>query len=408
MRKVLFVFLISILAVNLFVFGASKKPTSSSKFEELVTGNSQFAIDMFLKITESKKVDDNIFFSPFSISTALGMTYAGARGATAEEMAKALHFTLSQKDLHPLISDLLTEINKGGEAYSLVTVNALWGQTGYPFNKEFKDLIKKYYDGGFRELDFAGAIEKSRKIINDWVEKNTKHKIKDLLHKGDITPLTRLVLTNAIYFKGNWEEEFDKKLTSKETFYTESKKSIQVDMMHKDAKFEYFKGNDFQAVELPYKGDKLSMMIILPTDRDGIKNLEKEFTLKNLNTWRNNLRKEKIKLSIPKFTINTRYYMKEYFKKLGMKLAFTTGADLSGMEPKKELYIYKIIHQAFIDVNEEGTEAAAATAVVVNLKSIPKPIPIFKADHPFIFLIIYKPNNSILFLGEVVNPKPSE
>ncbi|MCK4666622.1 serpin family protein [Candidatus Dependentiae bacterium] len=405
MKKVLFIFLVFTLALNLFAFGASEQSNSNAKFEELISGNSQFAIDMFLKITESKKVDENIFFSPFSISTALGMTYAGARGTTAQEMAKALHFTLSQKDLHPLISDLLAEINKGGDAYSLVTVNALWGQTGYPFNKEFKDLIKKYYDGGFKEVDFAGAIEKSRKIINDWVEKNTKHKIKDLLHKGDITPLTRLVLTNAIYFKGSWEEEFDKKLTSEEKFYTESKKSIKVDMMHKIAKFNYFEGKDFQTVELPYKGDKLSMMIILPTDRDGIKDLEKQFTLKNLNTWRNNLRKEKINLSIPKFTINTRYYMKEYFKKLGMKLAFTNGADLSGIEPQKELYIYKIIHQAFVEVNEEGTEAAAATAVVVNLKSVPRPIPKFTADHPFIFLIIYKPNNSILFLGEVVNPK---
>ncbi|MCK4307062.1 serpin family protein [candidate division WOR-3 bacterium] len=365
----------------------------------VVDGNNMFALELY---TELKEQEGNLFFSPYSISTALAMTYAGARGNTEKQMAEVLHFELSQKCLHPTFHSLISQLNAQGKGYQLNIANALWGQKGYGFLEEFLELTKANYGAGLNEVDFVRDAESARKTINAWVEEQTKDKIKDLIKPGILDALTVLVLTNAIYFKGNWASQFKKKETKDSKFYVRANKTVKVPMMYQKEKFKYMETDGFQAIELPYVDNELSMVILLPKKREGLVELENSLNVDSLNKWLGNLRKQEVTIYLPKFKMTSEFRLEEVLASMGMPDAFSGQADFSGMIGRKELFISAVIHKAFVDVNEEGTEAAAATAVVMAKGTVP--VFRFRADHPFIFLIRDISSGSILFLGRVVNP----
>ncbi len=373
----------------------------------VVNANNQFAFELYSKF--SKEKEGNIFFSPYSISTALAMTYEGARGKTAEEMQSVLHFPEDNTTRRTAFSKIINQINKENKDYELNTANALWAQKNYKFLDEYFNTIEQYYGGKVTNLDFVDELkrEKSRVTINSWVENQTNNKIKNLIPKGVLNEMTRLVLTNAIYFKGNWAEQFDKKNTREAEFKVNSEKLVKVQMMSLTDEFNYTETENLQILELPYEGDELSMLILLPKD-DDLKTLEKSLNVEKLNELKNNLREQEVNVFIPRFKFETKYFMKETLSEMGMPTAFTwPGADFSGMDDTKDLFISSVIHQAFVEVNEEGTEAAAATAVVMECGGIPMPTA-FRADHPFIFIIQDKETGSILFLGKVVDPTQNQ
>ena len=383
----------------------------------VVEGNNRFALKLY---SELRTNEGNLFFSPYSISTALAMTYAGARGQTAAQMAEALDFptvprgenkradtVLGRGRFHSAFGEIIKDLNTRGEkgGYELTVANALWGQKGYGFLQEFLELIKSNYDGGLSEVDFIRATEAARQTINAWVEKETKDKIKDLIKKGVLDSMTRLVLTNAIYFKGNWARQFKKEKTKEASFTLSSGEKVDVDMMNETAQFNYMETDSFQGLELPYVDDELSMIILLPKEIDGLGSFEETFTGKNLSEWLRKFRKQKVIISVPRFKMTSQFGLAEVLKSIGMAKAFSRDADFSGMNGKRDLFISAVIHKAFIDVNEEGTEAAAATAVVMRLTSVrPDRIPVFRADHPFLFLIRDNHSGSILFVGRMMTP----
>jgi len=370
----------------------------------VVKGNTAFALELYAKLKEQQ---GNLFLSPFSISTALAMTYAGARGQTAAQMARVLHFELDSQRLHPTFRSLDHELRSGGKerGYELSVANALWAQKGYGFLKQFLDLTRANYGAGLREVDFARATETARRTINAWVEKETRDKIKELLKPGVLKPLTRLVLTNAIYFKGNWASQFDKKRTRNEPFTLLSGKRTQVPMMHQKAKFGYMETSSFHALELPYAGNELSMVVFLPRTVNGLPGFEKSFTAENLATSLSGLRRREVIVAMPRFKTTSEFALASVLKSMGMTDALSMPpADFSGMNGRRDLFIQAVVHKAYVDVNEEGTEAAAATGVVVGITSVRRRL-VFRADHPFLFLIRDKRSGSILFLGRVVDPR---
>ena len=349
-----------------------------------------------------------MFFSPYSISTALAMTYEGAKGQTAEEMQSVFHFPEDDDERRLGYAGLYNELNEQDKEYKLSTANALWAQQDFVFLDNYFDVVEGYYGGKVTNLDFIKNTEKSRVTINDWVEDKTNDKIKDLIPKGAINSMTKLVLTNAIYFKGQWARQFDKDDTSDQDFKITSDNIVKVPMMqcaYDEAEFNYAENNDLQILELSYSGDDLSMLIFLPKDND-IKTFEDSITVEQLTKWKKNLRKQEVNVFIPKFKFETKYFMAETLKEMGMPIAFSSSADFSGMTGIRDLYISAVIHQAFVEVNEEGTEAAAATAVVMKLESVAESvsIPTFRADHPFVFMIQEKETGNILFMGRVSDP----
>ena len=373
--------------------------------EMVVQGNNAFALDLYAQL---KDRDGNLFFSPHSISTALAMTYAGARGNTEKQMATVLHFDLEHKRLHPAFRELLgqLETGEGERGYQLSVANALWGQKGYEFLEKFLNLTKENYGAGLNEVDFIGSTEAARQTINTWVERETEDKIKELIKPGVLDRLTRLVLTNAIYFKGYWASQFKEELTREAPFTLMSGEKVQVPTMHRTADFKYAEAEDFQTLELPYKGGDLSMTIFLPKETDGLAALEQSLTAEKLATWLSTLEEQEVIVALPKFRMTSEFSLAEVLKSMGMTDAFDVKeADLSGMTGKKDLFITAVLHKAFVEVNEEGTEAAAATGVVVGLTAAPPRQPIFQADHPFLFLIRDLRSNSILFLGRVMDPR---
>ncbi|MDT8284982.1 MAG: serpin family protein, partial [Thermovirgaceae bacterium] len=373
------------------------------------TDNSAFAFDIFSVL---KQKGGNLFFSPYSISSALAMTYGGARGDTALQMQEAMRFNRGQEGTHKAFAELgslLGNIQSKG-AVELAVANSIWPQTGYGFLPEYTALLKKFYGVEITPVDYANAPEPSRKRINKWVEVKTREKIKDLIPEGSIDPLTRLVLVNAIYFKGDWAEQFDPADTVKAPFFVTPEKSIEASLMTRTGEYRYSDMGDLQILELPYAGRDLSMVVILPGPGRSISDLEKKFTIENFFLWQKSMSEKEVEVFLPRFRITWgSFSLVEALKSLGMVDAFSdTKADLSGMDGSPDLYITDVLHKAFIDVNEEGTEAAAATAVIVGLKSIPAPPEVFRADRPFIFIIQENSTGSILFMGRVSDPSKGE
>jgi serpin B len=372
-------------------------------FTELIKGNSAFAFDIYQILREN---GNNLFYSPHSISEALAMTYAGARGETEKDMAEALDFTLSQDRLHTTFNSLDLQLEQRGqgakgkdeEGFRLHVVNAIWGQKDYGFLMQFLDVLAQNYGAGLRILDFINETEQSRLVINKWASDQTEERIKDLVPQGAIDQLTRLVLTDAIYFNAAWQYPFDENATSDGLFHLLNGSDVVVPMMMQTESFGHTEGVEFQAV-----GQELSMVILLPKPGQ-FNTFEEELNAEFFESIIHRLERHEVALTMPKFEYESSFGLKQALSTLGMGTAFTTGADFSGMNGKRDLLIQDVLHKAFVSVDEAGTEAAAATAVIVGVTSIPaQPIEV-KIDRPFIFLIRDIPTGSIIFVGRVLNP----
>jgi serpin B len=382
---------------------------AQAELMELVRGNNRFAFDLYGNIRDQ---DGNLFLSPYSISLALAMTYAGAQGETESQIAEAMNFNLSPDNLHPAFNALDQVLALRGEApegeedrFRLNIVNSLWGQQDYHFLPEYLDLLALHYGAGLRLLDFQAQPERSREVINDWVSEQTEERIEDLLPQGVIDVLTRLVLVNAIYFNAAWANQFDEKDTREASFDLLDGSEIKVSMMNQEAHFGYFRDEDYQVIELPYQGWELSMVILLP-DEEHFEAFEAGLDENWLEGALTNLQHTNLDLSMPKFTYESEFMLSQALRQLGMTNAFDERqADFSGMDGSRELYLKEVLHKAFVAVDEEGTEAAAATAVVVGVTSMPPPPVKVEVDRPFIYLIRDMETNTILFLGRVLNPK---
>ena len=389
--------------------------SASQAPERLVLGNTQFALALYGRLAAREK--GNLFLSPYSISSALAMTFAGARGLTQREMAAALHFPESGEALHASFGRLtqgLNALGKGGKV-ELSVANALWGQKGSSFLPGFIDLGRRSYGAGLSSLDFRSDPEGARAVINAWVEKETRRKIKDLVPSGALGPRTRLVLTNAVYFKGSWARQFEKAATREEPFTLPDGAKAKAPLMRQEAEFGYAETPELQALELPYSGKELSMVVVLPRKADGLPALERVLDERRLAGWLAGLASRKVEVVLPRFKVTAAFQLNEPLIGLGMPSAFKLSevplpdeADFSGMTGGRHLFISAALHKAFVDVNEEGTEAAAATAVLMAVaESVEPPTPVFRADHPFLFLIRDRRDGTVLFLGRLADPRLS-
>lgn len=385
--------------------------------QEVVNAVNKFTFDLYYQLEQSET--GNIFYSPYSIFSALAMTYEGAKGETADEMESVLHFP-EVDTLRANFAAIYNNINKEDKEYELRTGNALWVQQDYPLLEDYLDIVERYYGGKATNVDFVRETEKSRQTINSFIEEQTNGKIKDLIPKGALNELTRLVLTNAVYFKGSWEWEFDKSETREKDFKITPNEIVKTQMMHMDpdkTEFNYAELEKLQILELPYKGENISMLILLPKqgetyDYENEEVIVYNYTIEDielsaekLDEYKAQMEETKLdSISVPKFEFDTKYFMKEVLSAMGMHSAFSSDADFSGIDGTKNLFISQVIHQAYVKVDEEGTEAAAATAVGMVESAMPRNLNIFNADHPFVFIIQEKETGAILFLGKVVNP----
>jgi serpin B len=387
---------------------------AAGDLDQLVEGNTAFALDFYRAVKEEQ---ENFIFSPHSISAAFVMTYAGARNNTEVQMARTLHFNLPRERLHAAFNALDLALNSRGQGeensegtnFKLNIINAAWAQQGYSFLQDFLDILAVNYGTGMYILDFVSDPESSRQTINNWVAQQTEDKIKDLLPPDSIDSLTRLVLTNAIYFYGAWAVPFDKDLTRSGNFYLADDDVVSVPMM---SFFQNIKEKEtllavvldgYTAVDLPYKGREISMLILVP-DRGRFFEFEQALDASLIDQTLESLRPWDLNLRMPKFKYESEFELKDTLSQLGMPEAFDPNyADFSGMNGNRELYIQEGYHKGFISVDEKGTEAAAATAVVITLSSAETPLNV-TIDRPFIYLIRDIKTNAILFMGRVMNP----
>jgi len=395
---------------------ASEKPRVApadipdSDLSRLVEGNSAFAFDLYRFLAE-REGGENLFYSPYSISLALAMTYAGARGQTEAQMTEALRFRLAQEDLHAAFNALDQELAQRGEdaegkdeeGFRLNIANAIWGQEDYEFLSSFLDVLAENYGAGLRILDFAEAPEASRVAINEWISEQTEGRIEDLVPEGAIDPLTRLVLTNAIYFNAAWANPFQERATRERPFTRLDGSEVPVPMMHQTTPFLYAAGEDFQAVQLHYDGYDMSMVVVVPRQGD-FEAFEESLDGGRMQAIIEELERREVALAMPKFEFDASFGLKEALSALGMPQAFTGDADFSGMTGSQDLFISEVLHEAFVSVDEEGTEAAAATAVIMPTSAMPEEPVELTIDHPFIFLIRDIQTGAVLFVGRVLDP----
>ncbi|MBN1554755.1 MAG: serpin family protein [Phycisphaerae bacterium] len=403
------VVILSVLAVCATGGFADAQPSENTNEMSISEAINAFAVEAYGQFAEA---EGNIVFSPCSIHTALAMTYVGARNQTARQMADVLHYGQGE-EYFQRYGAFLKETKPGLLAkYHLYTANALWPQEGYPFCPEFLDINKKYFQAAMFPVEYEKQFEKARKRINGWVETKTKKRIQDLLPEGSLDHLTRLVLTNAVYFKGDWQKPFKKDSTRDELFFLLNGKKKTIPMMHQTGHLMYGITDELHLLRLPYKGNEISMIILLPKEKLALPKIEKQLTSQTLKTWLAKIgqsqRALNIHVSLPKFRVEYAPKLKKALRDLGMSDAFDIQrkADFSGMEKQKELYISDIFHKAFLQTDEKGTEAAAATAVVMKRKNggSGRRYVEFRADHPFLFLVRHEKTGAILFLGRVVEP----
>jgi serpin B len=406
LRYLLLLPLIFVLAAAASFPGTPPDPARPADTAAVVAGNTRFALDLYRRL---RAADGNLFFSPYSISTALAMTYAGAGGTTRQQMAETLHFMPDQQMLHPAFSSIQSQLKGEQEKgpIELSIANALWVERGFSLLETFTDLTGRYYEAALKNVDFKNDTEKSRLTINAWVEEQTKNKIQELIKPGVLDALTRLVLTNAIYFKGNWTHRFKQDRTKEEQFWTPPGTAVTVPMMNGQDEFGYLEDETLQALDMPYAGDSLSMVVLLPRAVDGLKGLEDALSAEKLTARLDGIRKREVRVCLPKFTMTAQFELAKTLGAMGMPEAFSEAADFSGMTGRRDLTLSAVVHKAFVEVNEEGTEAAAATGVAMRLTAAPAPPPLFRADHPFLFLIRHNPSGSILFMGRVTRPSIS-
>jgi serpin B len=378
--------------------------TMSPDVRAVTHSSNEFALALYGRLRSRQS--GNLFFSPTSIWSALAMTSAGAEGETRQQMAEVLHFSLPGERVHAAFADLKrTWSDPQQRDYELLMANRLWGQEGYDFLADYLSTTREQYGAELARVDFAGQAEQVRKQINTWVQQQTQDRITNLIAPGTLNRLTRLVLTNAIYFQGKWQHKFDEEATQDAPFHVTPGETATVPMMFQKERFRYAASDGLQIVELPYVGQDLSMLVLLPEQGDGLAQLEQRLTMERLEQWLSQLRSRELKVYLPRFTITDQFQLASTLVAMGMSAAFSPQqADFSGISANKELYISDAIHKAFVQVNEEGTEAAAATGVVVGVTSLPPPPVEFRADHPFLFLIRDNRTRSILMVGRLSEP----
>ena len=376
----------------------------SADARRLVAANTAFGVALYAEVAGDR---GNVFLSPASASAALAMTYAGARGQTSAEIGRALQCgAIDQARLHTTLGLLLATIADAPGA-DVAIANALFVQEGCPFLPEFTAVLTAHYGAGPQEVDFESASEGARRAINEWTRRETRERIVDLLPPGILNAATRLVLVNATYFKGSWVEPFLEKDTSHQPFHRLNGQSTSVPLMHRSGSYKVADLDDAQLLSLPYDGGALAMVAVLPRRNDGLPDLEAKLE-SNLGAWLERLeatRPREVDVYLPRFRIEAAFRLHEALKRLGMRLAFDIEeADFSGMTSERDLYISAVVHKAFVDVNEQGTTAAAATAVVMEMRGIPRARPTFRADHPFVFLIVDTRTRYLLFMGRLLDP----
>ena len=397
----------------------SVSSVGSADLGELVRGNNAFAFDLYHALSDG---DGNLFYSPFSISQALAMTSAGARGETLRQMEATLHHRLPQSSLHPAFNALdLTLATRGqepgstpndageaGQYFRLNIANALWGQHDYRFLADFLDALAENYGAGMMAVDFVGAPDEARVRINDWVAEETEGKIKDLLPPGIIDESTRLVFTNAIYFNASWHQPFSRSNTRVRPFHLAEGGTVDVPMMTETYRdYGYARGDGYQVVDVPYSWGEMSMTILLPDEGTTLESLEGSLDSEMLDRIIDGIVTDWVTLTMPLFEFESEFSLDKTLAGMGMADAFDGRADFSGMTGSRDLWISEVVHKAFVSVDEDGTEAAAATAVVM-LESGPGKEPIaVTVDRPFIFLIRDTGTGTVLFLGRVSNPEPA-
>jgi serpin B len=372
-----------------------------------VQGSNQFAVELYAHLRSAR---GNLFFSPWSLSTALALAQAGARGGTAEQMAQTLHLAPDTKDRQRRFTAGHQGSTRDGAARGLrlLLVNTLWGQTHYGFQPAYLKTAKDSFGAELVEVDFGYAPGAARKTINDHIARQTEGKIQDLIPDRLLDATTRLVLTNAVYFEANWATPFPKAHTKEGLFHSGKDQTAKVQFMNLTARLPYFEDNKLQALELPYAGGELALDVILPRALDGLGLLEKDLTSATLAEWVRRLRSRSVAVALPRFRTSAQFELREVLSQMGMPVAFSeTDADFSGMtENEAPLYLAAVVHKAFVEVSEEGTEAAAASAVAAKVRSIDvSPSSVFRADHPFLFLIRDKRSGKILFLGRLCEPR---
>ena len=386
--------------------GGLARASVPGQTQALVDGNTAFACDLYAQL---RSQPGNLFFSPYSISTALAMTCAGARGDTEKQMTQVLHLGRDPAAVHRAFGELQRLLAEADQqnGIQLRIANALWAQQSHPFLPAFLNIGKDDYQASLKLADFSTAAEAARRKINGWVAQQTKDRIQDILPPGSVDAATRLVLANAIYFKGAWAATFKKADTCPQPFYLSATSQKDTPLMHHLDEVRYMETGDFQAVELPYRGEQLSMLILLPRRMDGCGQLETRLTPGLLSGALAQMQRRKVDLFLPRFKTESSFALSRTLAGMGMSDAFGPKADFSGMDGARQLYISGVFHKAWVEVNEEGTEAAAATAVTVAALAVhraPPPPPVFRADHPFIFCIRDTRSGSLLFLGRFADP----
>ena len=405
-RRCLAVVLVAALAAGALPAAAEGRKPAEPDEAALVKGNGEFTFDLYARL---RAQEGNLFFSSYSISNALAMTYAGARGPTAAQMARALRFPLDGDRLHRTFAKVNLDVN-GDQAKrraELHVANALWTEMSLPTLPAFQATVKTLYGAGLTPVDFKRAPETARMAINAWVEQQTRDRIRNLIPEGLVNQDTRLVLTNAIYFKGTWKHAFHEAGTRNDKFTLSTGKTIpDVPLMNQVQMFRYLDGGSFQALELPYAADQQSMIVFLPKRLDGLAELEKTLTAERVTGWLARMTPQNVNVTLPRFKVTAEFQLKQALTELGMPLAFTPRkADFSGISTAEPLWLSAVIHKAYVDVNEQGTEAAAATAgTIVTLSARPEPIA-FRADHPFFFVIRDNGTGSLLFAGRLATPQ---
>lgn len=388
---------------------ADDDTTLTADAANIAQSSNEFAFDLYER---SSATAGNLFFSPSSIHTALSMAAAGANGNTALQMNLTLRFDQETQRTLTALQSLLSSINQSGafgevRAFDLVTANALWAQKGYPFQPAYVNAMRSAFGAAIESMDFTAAPEPSRQKINAWVAGKTNDRIKDLLPAGSVDPMTRLVLTNAIYFKAAWAQKFAKESTKSGDFHISATDKCEAHFMHDLDRYPYFENDQYQMLELPYSAWALSMLVVLPKKMDGLRSVERDLTAPRFAESAKQLQMHKIELSLPKYKFETSMTLNDTLIAMGMRDAFAPDkADFSAMSTAEKFSISIVLHKAYIDVNEEGTEAAAATAVALAGSAMPKPEDpvVFNANHPFFFAIRHNRTGAILFMGRVMDP----